>query len=279
MSATVMPVMLWSLVLLGGALGLAVGSFLNVVAYRLPIGGSLVSPPSACPGCGSGIRPYDNIPVLSWLVLRGRCRDCREPISWRYPVIEAATGVLFVVVAVAFLPEFSTRAPLPAAITLIAFLYLAAISVALAVIDIDTHTLPNRIVLPAYAIGGALLGTALILEGEWSRLVSAAVGCAAAFLFYLVLALARPGGMGFGDVKLAGVLGLYLGSLGWAQLAIGVFAAFVLGGVFGIALTVTRRATRTSGIPFGPWMLAGAWLGILAGGPLWAGYLRLIGLG
>ncbi|GAA0440971.1 A24 family peptidase [Leifsonia naganoensis] len=271
--------MLWSLVLLGGALGLAVGSFLNVVAYRLPIGGSLVSPPSACPGCGSGIRPYDNIPVLSWLVLRGRCRDCREPISWRYPVIEAATGVLFVVVAVAFLPEFSTRAPLPAAITLIAFLYLAAISVALAVIDIDTHTLPNRIVLPAYAIGGALLGTALILEGEWSRLVSAAVGCAAAFLFYLVLALARPGGMGFGDVKLAGVLGLYLGSLGWAQLAIGVFAAFVLGGVFGIALTVTRRATRTSGIPFGPWMLAGAWLGILAGGPLWAGYLRLIGLG
>lgn len=279
MSAVAIPGVLWSFLLLGGILGLAVGSFLNVVAYRLPIGGSLVSPPSACPGCGSAIRPYDNIPVVSWLVLRGRCRDCREPISWRYPAIEAATGVLFVVVAVAFFPEFSRHAPVPAALTLIAFLYLAAISVALAVIDIDTHTLPNRIVLPAYGVGGALLGTALILEGEWSRLVSAGVGCGAAFLFYLILALARPGGMGFGDVKLAGVLGLYLGSLGWAQLAIGLFAAFVLGGVFGIVLTATRRATRRSGIPFGPWMLAGAWVGILAGGPLWAAYLTVIGLG
>lgn len=273
------PALLGSLVVLGGALGLAVGSFLNVVAYRLPIGVSLVSPPSACPGCGSAIRPYDNIPVLSWLVLGGRCRDCREPIGWRYPVVEAATGVLFVIVAVAFLPAFSTTAPLPAGLTLIAFLFLAAISVALAVIDIDTHTLPNRIVLPAYVVGGALLGAALAIEGEWSRLFSAVVGCASAFLLYLVLALVRPGGMGFGDVKLAGVLGLYLGSLGWAQLAVGIFAAFVLGGLFGIALTLTRRATRSSGIPFGPWMLAGAWLGILAGGPLWAGYLTLIGLG
>ena len=279
MSAATAPAMLWLLVLLGGALGLAVGSFLNVVAYRLPIGGSLVSPPSACPGCGSAIRAYDNIPILSWLFLRGRCRDCREPISWRYPLVEAATGVLFVVVAVAFLPALAERALVPAALTMIAFLSLAAVSVALAVIDIDTHTLPNRIVLPSYLVGGALLGVALAMEGEWGRLVSAAIGCAGAFLFYLLLALARPGGMGFGDVKLAGVLGLYLGSLGWAQLAIGIFAAFVLGGIFGIVLTLAKRATRRSGIPFGPWMLAGAWLGILAGGPLWAAYLTVIGLG
>jgi leader peptidase (prepilin peptidase) / N-methyltransferase len=279
MSALLSPALLGALVVLGGALGLAVGSFLNVVAYRLPTGGSLVAPPSACPGCGSTIRPYDNIPILSWLVLRGRCRDCREPISWRYPLVEAATGVLFVIVAVAFLPGFSTRAALPAALTLIAFLYLAAISVALAVIDIDTHTLPNRIVLPAYLVGGGLLGTAALLDGDGDRLLSMAVGCGAAFLLYLLLALARPGGMGFGDVKLAGVLGLFLGSLGWAQLVVGVFAAFVLGGLFGIALTLARRATRRSGIPFGPWMLAGAWLGILAGAPLWAAYLGLIGLG
>lgn len=279
MTPVLAPALLGSLVVIGGALGLAVGSFLNVVAYRLPIGVSLVSPPSACPGCGSAIRPYDNIPVLSWLVLGGRCRDCREPISWRYPLVEAATGALFIVVAVTFLPAFATTAPVPAALTLIAFLYLAAISVALAVIDVDTHTLPNRIVLPAYLVGGTLLGAALVLEGDAGRLLSAAVGCASAFLLYLVLALARPGGMGFGDVKLAGVLGLYLGSLGWAQLAVGIFAAFVLGGVFGIVLTLTRRASRSSGIPFGPWMLAGAWLGILAGGSLWAGYLALIGLG
>ena len=279
MTAATASALLWSLVVLGGVLGLAVGSFLNVVAYRLPIGASLVRPPSACPGCGSAIRAYDNIPVLSWLALRGRCRDCREPISWRYPVVEAATGVLFVIVAVVFLPAFATEGAVPAALTLGAFLYLAAISVALAVIDIDTHTLPNRIVLPAYVVGGLLLGAALAIGGEWERLVSASVGCAAAFLFYLLLALARPGGMGFGDVKLAGVLGLFLGSLGWAQLAIGVFAAFVLGGVYGIVLTIAGRATRRSGIPFGPWMLAGAWLGILAGGPLWAAYLALIGLG
>ncbi|MBN9633035.1 MAG: prepilin peptidase [Actinobacteria bacterium] len=280
MSTFVTPPLLWALVVVGGVLGLAVGSFLNVVAYRLPAGGSLAAPPSACPDCGAAIRPFDNIPVVSWLLLRGRCRDCREPISARYPIVEALTGLLFLAVALRFVPGVvSGRHPVSGVLTLIAFLYFAAISVALALIDIDTHTLPNRIVLPAYAVGGVPLILSLMIAADWEGVVSALVGAAGLFAFYLLLALARPGGMGFGDVKLAGVIGLYLGSLGWAQLMIGGFAAFVLGGVFGIALALARRVTRRSGIPFGPWMLAGAWIGIFAGGLIWESYLALIGLG
>jgi leader peptidase (prepilin peptidase) / N-methyltransferase len=280
MSIIAIPPLLWAFVIVGGVLGLAVGSFLNVVAYRLPAGGSLVAPPSACPDCGAAIRPFDNIPVVSWLLLRGRCRDCRKPISARYPIVEAITGLLFLAVALRFLPGVIAGGhPVAGGLTLIAFLYFAAISVTLALIDIDTRTLPNRIVLPAYAIGGIPLILSLMIVGDWERIVSAVVGCAGLFAFYLLLALARPGGMGFGDVKLAGVIGLYLGSLGWAQLVIGGFAAFLLGGLFGIALALGRRVTRRSGIPFGPWMLAGAWIGIFAGGLIWERYLALIGIG
>jgi leader peptidase (prepilin peptidase)/N-methyltransferase len=266
----------------GGILGLAIGSFLNVVAYRVPAGLSVVSPPSACPDCGSEIRPYDNIPVISWLVLRGRCRDCRGPISARYPVVEAITGVLFVLVAVRFVPAVEAAgapaALVGSALELAAFLYLAAISVALAAIDLDTHTLPNRIVLPAYLVGGGLFAGAGLLTGHFDALLGALVGLCALFVLYLALAVARPGGMGLGDVKLAGVLGMYLGYLGWGSLVVGAFSAFVLGGLFGIALLVFRRARRGSGIPFGPWMLAGAWAGIFFGETLWSGYLALVGL-
>ncbi|MFF1634502.1 prepilin peptidase [Leifsonia sp. NPDC058248] len=271
-----------ALAAVGGILGLAIGSFLNVVAYRVPAGLSVVSPPSACPDCGTEIRPYDNIPVISWLVLRGRCRDCRGRISARYPVVEAITGVFFVFVAVGFVPAVEAAAApaalVGAALELIAFLYLAAISVALAAIDLDVHTLPNKIVLPAYLVGGGLLAGAGLFTGRLDALLGALVGLVALFVLYLVLALARPGGMGFGDVKLAGVLGLYLGYLGWGPLVVGAFGAFVLGGLFGIALLVVRRARRGSGIPFGPWMLAGAWTGIFFGETLWNGYLALVGL-
>ncbi|MFP3466304.1 prepilin peptidase [Leifsonia sp. SIMBA_070] len=274
---------LWLVVALGAAMGLAIGSFLNVVVYRLPVGGSLVTPPSACPDCGSAIRAYDNIPVLSWMLLAGRCRDCRQPISVRYPMVEALTGLLFVVVALVFGPPILSAGSVPGTISaillLVAFLYLAAISVTLALIDLDTRTLPNAIVLPSYVVGAVLLGTALGLRVDVPHLISAAAGAFILFAFYLVLAVVRPDGMGFGDVKLAGVLGLYLGALGWPQLAVGGFAAFLLGGVAGIVLIIARKATRRSGIPFGPWMLAGCWLGILFGGPVWAGYLALIGLG
>ena len=277
---------------LAGLLGLAVGSFLNVVVWRIPQGASVVSPPSACPVCTHPIRARDNIPVLSWLLLRARCRDCGTPISARYPLVEAATALAFAGVAVSVLrsvgrPEGSSPGgqlspdalpELPALLLLPALLYLAAITIALALIDLDTHTLPNRIVLPAYPIGVLLLVVATIASGDWGDLLRASIGAAALFAFYLVLVLVYPGGMGLGDVKLAGVLGLFLGYLGWPALVIGAFAAFVLGGLYAIVLLVTRRVARTGGIPFGPWMLAGAWVGILGGTPLAHSYLTLVGL-
>lgn len=252
--------------------GLAVGSFLNVVIWRVPRGESVVHPPSACTRCGNGIRPRDNVPVLSWLLLRGRCRDCGEPISARYPLVELATGILFTLVALRFALDGDLIWALPA------YLYLAAIAVALALIDIDTHRLPNAIVLPSYPVAVVLLAAASFGTADWWALLRAAIGGAALFAFYLVLALAVPRGMGFGDVKLAGVLGLYLAWLGWDVLVVGAFAAFLVGGLFSIALLLVRRAGRKSGIPFGPWMLAGAFLGIFFGDSIADSYLGLVGL-
>jgi leader peptidase (prepilin peptidase)/N-methyltransferase len=166
----------------------------------------------------------------------------------------------------------------PVILTLSAFLYLAAVSVALTLIDIDTHTLPNRIVMPAYLVVSVLLAVASLLNGEPERLVQAAIGGGVLFGLYLLMALTRPGGMGLGDVKLAGVLGICLGWLGWGALAVGAFSAFLLGGVFALALVILGRANRKSGIPFGPWMLAGAWVGIFFGDQIAHGYLSLFGL-
>jgi leader peptidase (prepilin peptidase)/N-methyltransferase len=267
---------------LTAALGLAIGSFLNVVVYRLPAGLSVARPASACPRCSTPIRRRDNVPVVSWLALGGKCRDCRASISARYPIVELATGLFFVLVAARLwsLTDVPTEssAVVSRLLALVAFLWLAGVTVALAVIDLEHHRLPNAIVLPSYAVGGALLAASSILVGDWSAIVRAAIGLASLFAFYLIAALSYPGGMGFGDVKLAGVLGLYLAWLGWGEFAVGAFAAFLLGGVFAVVLLVTRRVQRTGGIPFGPWMLAGAWVGVFAGGTVATAYLTLLGL-
>ena len=272
------------LAVFAGIFGLLIGSFLNVVIYRIPAGKSIVSPPSACGSCGARIRSYDNIPVLSWLLLRGKCRHCGAAFSVRYPLVELGTGVFFAVVALWVFSSgdggalVSTDALLAQIIVLVAFLYLAAVSVALAMIDLDTHTLPNKILLPVYPVGAVLLTAAALVSGEPGRLLSALIGAAALFGLYLALALISPGGMGLGDVKLAGVLGLCLGWLGWAPLIVGAFGAFLLGGLFGIGLLVSRKAGRRSSIPFGPWMLLAAWLGAVFGQSMAAGYLTLYGL-
>jgi leader peptidase (prepilin peptidase)/N-methyltransferase len=265
-----------------GILGLLIGSFLNVVVWRLPRGESLSHPGSACPRCGHTIRWFDNVPVISWLVLRGRCRDCSEPISARYPLVELAIGLFFAGVYVWMLsgaaPEAVSTSTPALLVALLGFLYLAAITVALALIDLDTHTLPNRIVLPAYIVGAVILLAASALSGDWGALLRAVIGMAAMFAAYLVMALAYPGGMGLGDVKLAGVLGLFLAWTGWGALLVGAFAAFVLGGLFSVVLLALRRVNRKSGIPFGPWMLGGAWVGVFAGEFLWHNYLSLFNL-
>jgi leader peptidase (prepilin peptidase)/N-methyltransferase len=266
------------------AFGLAIGSFLNVVAYRVPAGLSVVSPPSACPRCSHRITARDNVPIVSWLLLRGCCRSCTAPISARYPIVEAITGAVFIVVSLRFAPAFlgellvSPRLAAAAGLEWIAFLYLGAVSVALAAIDIDVRRLPDRIVLPSAVVGAVLLGVADLLRADVSAFGTACAGAGTAALLFAVLWFVKPGGMGLGDVKLAAVLGLNLGQLGLSQLVVGITGGFVLGGVFGIALLAVRRAGRGTAIPFGPWMLAGAWVGVLAGPAVAQSYLTLVGL-
>ena len=260
-------------IILTAVIGLVIGSFLNVVVWRVPRGQSIVSPPSACPKCGHAIRAYDNVPVVSWLVLRAKCRDCGARISARYPAIEAGTAVLFGASAWLVLDRGEAWA-LPA------FAYLAAIAVALSLIDVDVHRLPDAIVLPSYGAALALLALASWNPGgqsDWAALGRAAISGTAMFIVYLVILLAYPAGMGFGDVKLAGVLGIFLGWVGWGALVVGWFAAFVLGGLYSVGLLLARKAKRKTGIPFGPWMLAGALVGVAAGPLLWNAYLGAFG--
>lgn len=254
-------------VVVSAIVGLMIGSFLNVVIWRVPRGESVSSPPSHCPGCDARIRPYDNVPVLSWLLLRGRCRDCGARISARYPLVELVTAALFAAMAA----RFGAHAVLPA------FLYLAAIGVALSMIDLDTKRLPNVIVLPSYVVAGVLLGAAAATGHDGDRAIRALVGMACYYGAFLLLRLAYPRGMGFGDVKLAGVLGLYLGWLGYDVLVVGAFAGVLLGGIVGIALMATKRAGRKSAVPYGPFMVAGALLAVFAGASLAHAYLRSTG--
>ena len=267
---------------LAAILGLSIGSFLNVVIYRVPAGKSIVAPPSACPNCNHHIEARDNVPLVSWLMLRGKCRNCAAPISVRYPLVEAGTAIFFVLVALLYAPPLldSTRTLTAVAnlLVLVSFLYLCAISVALAMIDLDVNRLPNAIVLPAYAVAAVTLTVASVITGDYGQLFRAGVGMAALALLYFVIVMVYPGGMGFGDVKLAGVLGAYLGWSGWGALITGSLLAFLLGSIFGGVLILLGRKGRKSGIPFGPWMVAGAWVGIGFGGFLWSNYLSVFGL-
>ena len=231
----------------GGLLGAIVGSFLNVVIHRLPRGESLSHPRSRCPGCEVAIAPYDNVPVLSWLLLRGRCRRCGSRISPRYPAIELLTAVSFA--AVVALRGFDDR--------LVLELPFVAILIAIAGIDLEHRIVPNRIVAPAavWAIGAA----ALVASDDLPEL---AIAGAAAFLLLLVAAVAYPAGMGMGDVKLAGTMGLYLG----ASVAPALLAAFATGALVGVGIMAREGAAgRKMGVPFAPFLALGGLLGVLAG--------------
>jgi leader peptidase (prepilin peptidase)/N-methyltransferase len=266
------------ILVLAGLAGLIIGSFLNVVVYRVPAGISL-SRESRCPHCDARIKPWHNVPVLSWLALRGTCSSCGARISARYPMVELVTAAAFVAVVWFALASASTALAALSGwamgVLIIAYLYFAAVSIALTLIDLDTRRLPNAIVLPSYIVGGILLTGASLLSGDWAALLRAGIGMAALYAFYFLLRFVRPDGMGGGDVKLAGVVGMYLGYLGWGPLVVGAFAAFVLGGVFGIALLLLRRAGRRTAIPFGPWMIAGAWVGIFSGEAIARWYVGL----
>jgi leader peptidase (prepilin peptidase)/N-methyltransferase len=202
------------------------------------------------------------VPVLSWLLLRGRCAGCRTRISVRYPLVEASAAALFVAVTLRF--ELTPELP--------AYLYLAAVSLALALIDLDVRRLPNSIVLPSYVVGALLLLPAAVATGDWAAATRGLLAMALLFVLYLAIAFGYRGGMGLGDVKLAGVLGLYLGWLGWSSVVVGAFTGFLLGGLAGAALLLARRVSRRSAIPFGPFMLAGALLAVFLGDPIASWY-------
>ncbi|MGV8908555.1 MAG: prepilin peptidase [Propionicimonas sp.] len=264
------------LIVFAGLLGLAFGSFANVVAYRVPAKISLLRP-SRCPSCEAPIRSWQNVPLLSWLVLRGRCELCAAPISARYPATEAVTGIAFALLAW-FVPTVLGISGAAGVLVWTAFAWFAVISSVLVLIDLDTHRLPDAIVLPSYGAGLVLLGLACVFGAEWSTMVGALGGMAVMYAAYALIRLIRPDGMGGGDVKLAGLAGLYLGWLGWGPLAVGWLAGFLLGGAFAVALIASGKATRRSAVSFGPWLLAGAWVGIWFGKWLWNYYTAMSGL-
>ena len=234
-------------VVVAGLFGAVIGSFLNVVAHRVPLGESLVSPGSRCPECEAPVKPYDNVPVVSWLVLRGRCRNCGTRISPRYPLVELATALVWAaVVAVrGFDNDLVLQLPFVSAL------------IALAAIDFDHKLLPNKIVYPLAAYG--VIATLLVDRDD---LVENLIAGAGAFVFLLVAVIAYPRGMGMGDVKLAGAMGLYLG----LSIIPALLTAFLSGSVVGVVILAREGAAgRKKAVPFGVFLALGGIVGVLAG--------------
>lgn len=248
--------------------GLVLGSFGNVLIYRVPRGMSISSPPSTCPSCAAPIARRHNVPVLSWLWLRGRCARCNSRISARYPAVELATGAAFVAVIALTGPDWSA----PALLGLVYF------GIVLSAIDLEVRRLPDALTAAFAIVTAATLTIAGFATGEWSDPLRGLWGALILGGLYAAAFVAYPRGMGFGDVKLAPSIGAVLGFLGWAELAVGGFAAFLWGGIFGVMAMLRARRGKGVAIPFGPWMFVGAVTGVLVGAPLARWYIDLVGL-
>lgn len=242
-------------------LGLAIGSFANVVVYRVPQGLSLLRPRSHCPHCASDIAPYDNIPVLSWILLRGECRRCHAPIAVRYPLVELLTAALFVAVG----QRVGWRWDLPA------FLLFVAGLVVLALVDADHLLLPRRLVYPLTAMVGGWLVLDAAVTHQWHRLGVSALWGLGWWALFAGLRLANEAWMGGGDVRLAFLLGLALGWYGGGAVLIAFFAANLIGAVTGIILIAIGRTTRGQPLPFGVFLALGSLVGLF--GQPWVGQL------
>jgi leader peptidase (prepilin peptidase)/N-methyltransferase len=253
---------------LTAVLGLAVGSFLNVVIYRVPRGQSIVRPASHCTTCGDRIRPWHNVPVLGWLLLRGRCAGCGDAISVRYPLVETGTAALFVAITL----RFGLTLQLPA------YLYLAAVGIVLALINVDVRRLPDAIVLPSYVVSLLLLMPAGAVNADVGRDVRAIAGYMALLAAYFVLALAYPTAVALDEVKVAGLAGLFLGWLSWSALVLGMLLSFLVASVAGAAVASAGRTAVpavTVRIPMGTCLLAATAVSLFVAAPLsgWYGSL------
>jgi leader peptidase (prepilin peptidase)/N-methyltransferase len=273
----------WFLPTVAALFGAVVGSFLNVVIHRLPVGESVVFPGSRCPRCGAPIRPGDNIPVVSWIALGGRCRTCREPIAARYPLVELANALLWAALALRFGLGFQ----------LFATAALCSALLVITLIDVDHWIIPDAITLPGIAIGltssfflpprgsmiagflhhrlglGHLPGF-LASVGFWDSLAALLLGGG---LFYLVAVVSR-GGMGGGDIKLTAMMGAFLGM---RDLGVAIFIGLIAGSAVGIGLMIAGRKTRKDAIPFGPFLALGGICAVFWGRSLVEWYLNLRG--
>ncbi len=242
-------------VVVAAALGLVFGSFGTVVAWRVPRKESIVKPGSHCPSCNTLIKPYDNIPIVSWLALGGKCRACKARVSVRYPLVELGVAALFAAVAWRVPSYWEIPAYCAAALVL----------VILTDVDIELHRLPTPIVYGGVLVCGSLLVLAAAGVGYWHALLTAAI-CGVAFTaFFFVIHFASPKGMGRGDVRLAGLCGMLLGFLGWRIAVVGFMAAVIAAGLFAIGLLAAGNAGRKTAIPFGPFLALGAMFGVLVG--------------
>lgn len=229
-------------------LGAIVGSFLNVVIYRLPRGESLIRPRSRCPSCGKQISAWDNIPIVSFLLLRGRCRACGAPIAWRYPMVELTAGLL---VVAAWLRDGSWLDVAGSVVFLLSLL-------AVFFIDLAHHIVPNAITYPGIAVG-------LLLAAAQGRFVDGLLAAAGAGAFFLLVAILSRGGMGGGDVKLAAMMGAFLG---WPSIVVAMLIAFTGGATVGVLLIASGRRTRKDPIPFGPALAVGGIVALFFAGPI-----------
>ena len=227
--------------------GAAIGSFSNVCIYRLPKKLSIISPPSQCPNCGKNISPFDNIPIISFLILRGRCRYCQSPISWRYPIVELITGLIFLSLYFNFLisPQFFIYALLCTSLIIIAF------------IDLEHKIIPDVITLP-----GIIIGLTLSLTMPHITLINSIKGLLIGGGLFYAIAIISRGGMGGGDIKLIAMVGSFLG---WKNVLLTIFLGSLFGSIVGIVLIILKKKNRKDMVPFGPFLSLGAIISIFYG--------------
>jgi leader peptidase (prepilin peptidase)/N-methyltransferase len=259
------------------ALGLVFGSFANVLIFRTDRSISSLSQASSCLACGKSILHRDNIPVLSWLLLKGKCRFCGAHFSALYPLVELATGILFLACMILLdPPSGSSSASVGKWPILVALWWLVCAGIALIVIDFKSFTLPNAIIYPTFAAATLLFLISSLLVANFEPLARSVAGATVSLVLYGLIIVASPQGMGLGDMKLAGLLGFYLAWFGWGALFIGLLLPFLLATVFAVIKMVSKKARLNSRIAFGPWLILGAFVALAFGNHLWSSYVGFI---
>lgn len=261
------------LIILASIYGLLFGSFANAVAYRVPHNETLMTR-SHCPKCDAKITAWQNIPIISWIFLRGKCANCKEPISIQYPLIELLTAVIFGIigwkVSTLDLPLFSNI------LTLIALCYFAFIGVVLSIIDQKTMKLPTKLIYPTLIVVFVLLGVSSLVQGDYSSIVHMCLGSVASSLFYGILWFVFPKGMGFGDVRLSLLTGAVLGWFSIGHAVLGIFLPFIVLSIVTLPLMIAGVVKRKTKLPLGPWIIASAVLTIACGDFIIGWYINLL---